>query len=238
MTTNQSPEEIRRDIERTRQELASDVDALHEKVSPSAIASRRMESARNAVGSAKEKVMGTASSVGDSAGSGLSSVGDSVSSVSSASSSAGGAASSATSTATRKTQGNPLAAGLIAFGAGWLVSSLLPASEKEQQAATAVKDTASEHSNTLVAPVKEAGQQMKESLAPAAQEAAESIRSTATEAAQNVKGEAQSAKDDVGGQARHAKDTVAGIAPGTGPTRRSSLDAPVGSNTGGPPPAV
>lgn len=238
MTTNQSPEQIRRDIERTRQELASDVDTLHEKVSPSAIASRRMESARNAVGSVKEKVMGTASSAGDSASSGLSSVGDSVSgSVSSASSTVAGAASSATSTATRKTQGNPLAAGLIAFGAGWLVSSLLPASEKEQQAATAVKDAASEHSDTLTAPVKEAGQQMKESLAPAAQEAAESVKSTATEAAQNVKGEAQSAKDDVAGQARDAKDTVAGTAQGTGPATRSSLDAQVG-NTGGPPPAV
>lgn len=32
--------------------------------------------------------------------------------------------------AKQKTQGNPLAAGLIALGAGWLVASLLPAAEQ------------------------------------------------------------------------------------------------------------
>ena len=32
-------------------------------------------------------------------------------------------------------QGNPLAAGVIAFGAGWLISSLLPASRQEQRLA-------------------------------------------------------------------------------------------------------
>ena len=36
-------------------------------------------------------------------------------------------------TVQRKTQGNPIAAGLIAFGAGWLVSSLLPPTRKEQE---------------------------------------------------------------------------------------------------------
>ena len=35
----------------------------------------------------------------------------------------------------RKAQGSPIAAGLIAFGAGLLVSSMLPASRAEQQAA-------------------------------------------------------------------------------------------------------
>ena len=39
-----------------------------------------------------------------------------------------------------KTQGNPLAAGLIAFGAGLLVSSLIPPSEKEREAADAERD--------------------------------------------------------------------------------------------------
>lgn len=171
--TEQNADALRRDIERTRYELASDVDRLHEKVSPSAIARRRTESLRNAFTSAKDKIMGGASATS----SGIGSIADSTSS----------GLSDATSTAARKAEGNPLAAGLVAFGAGWLISSLVPATEKEQQAAEAVKEKASEHGDTLTAPVMEAGQQLKESLAPAAQSAAESVKSTAAEAAENVK---------------------------------------------------
>jgi hypothetical protein len=40
--------------------------------------------------------------------------------------------------------GNPLAAGLIAFGAGWLVSSLLPATRREQELADQAKQVAQE----------------------------------------------------------------------------------------------
>ncbi len=171
--STQNPEEIRRDIERTRAELASDVDTLHEKVSPSAIASRRTEAVKSRFSSAKDSVMGSASSA-------TSSVGDT----------AGGAPTAVRS----KTQGNPLAAGMIAFGAGWLVSSLLPASEKEKQATLEAKDKVSEHSDTLTAPLKEAAQSAKDNLQPHAQHAAESVKSTATDAAGTVKDEAQSAK--------------------------------------------
>ena len=81
--------------------------------------------------------------------------------------------------ARQKTQGNPLAAGVIAFGAGWLLSSLLPASEKEKQVAAAVKDKASEHSDKLTAPLSEAAQQATENLREPAKQAVESIKSTA-----------------------------------------------------------
>src|SRR3954471_20628164 len=136
MTTN-NPEEIRRDIERTRRELSQDVDALTEKVTPGRIVERRVERARGAATSLKERVMGSASGTASGTQDKMSSVSGSVS----------GAASSVADTAThapqmavQKTQGNPLAAGLIAFGAGWLISSILPASQKEQQAATALKE--------------------------------------------------------------------------------------------------
>ena len=50
--------------------------------------------------------------------------------------------STAATAARRQTQGNPLAAGLIAFGVGWLVSSLLPDSQKERELAHQLKDRA------------------------------------------------------------------------------------------------
>jgi uncharacterized protein YjbJ (UPF0337 family) len=181
--TTQTPEEIRRDIERTRYELASDVDTLHEKVSPSAIASRRTRATKNRLGSIKDRVMGSAHGMTGSA--------------SSTGSDVAGSVKQAPTAVRQQTQGNPLAAGVIAFGAGWLISSLLPSTEKEQQAALAAKDQVQEHSDTLTAPLKEAAQGAKDNLQPKAQEAADSVKSTATDAAGTVKGEAQGAKDDL-----------------------------------------
>ena len=55
------PDQIRAEIERTRAELSQDVDALGEKVSPSAIVERRKERLMDKVTSVKERVMGSAS---------------------------------------------------------------------------------------------------------------------------------------------------------------------------------
>lgn len=200
--STQTADDIRREIEQTRRELASDVDTLQEKVSPSAVASRKVESARSALITAKEKVMGGASTATSTASSG---VGSSLGSV-------GDAVSATPQQVTAKTRGNPLAAGVIAFGAGWLVSSLLPASKKEQRAVTQLKDAASEHSDTLIAPVKEAAQAVKDEMAPVAKEAADSLKVTATDATENVKGEASSATQDVTGQAQQAREQVSGSA--------------------------
>jgi hypothetical protein len=194
--TGGDPDEIRRDIESTRRELSHNVDALTEKVSPPRIVARRMDRAKNSIGTMKERVMGVASSTTGSAGSGLSTAGDKATS---AAATASETVSAAPDTARQKTQGNPLAAGVIAFGAGWLLSSLLPATEREQQAATAVKDKASEHSDALKEPLAEAAGALKENLREPAAEAVESVKSTAADATANVQDEAQSAKANVSG---------------------------------------
>ena len=51
------PDRIRREIETTRNELSSDVDALTDKVNPRRIAGDRVGQARGAVTRAKEKMM-------------------------------------------------------------------------------------------------------------------------------------------------------------------------------------
>jgi hypothetical protein len=56
--------------------------------------------------------------------------------VTSAASSVADAASSAPDMARRQTRGNPLAAGLIALGVGWLASSLLPLTEAANEIRT------------------------------------------------------------------------------------------------------
>jgi gas vesicle protein len=231
MTSN-TPEDIRRDIEATRSDLSRDVDALTEKVSPARVVERRVDRAKGALSGVKDTVMGGSSdspydngSGGASSSSGgLSAAGDTLSA---ATSSVSDAASSAPEQARARTQGNPLAAGLVAFGAGWLISSLLPASEKEQQAATAVKEKASEHSDTLKQPLTEAAQEIKENLKEPAAQAAQSVKSTAQEGAEAVKGEARSAADDVSSQARDSKEQVAdpsGTSTGAPSTGDTSLD--------------
>jgi hypothetical protein len=209
-----NPEDIKRDIEATREELSRDVDALSEKVSPSRVLERRVDKAKEAVGGVKDKVMGVATSAGDNGG--LSPQDK----VSSAASTVAGAATSAPDVARSQTRGNPLAAGLIAFGVGWLASSLLPATQKEQDVALAVKDMAGEHADAIKAPLTEAANEMKDNLREPVQHAAESVKSTAQDGAANVQGEAKSAAQDVQGDAQQAKESVSDVS-GTPVTTRA-----------------
>ena len=123
-----TPDQLRGQIEATRADMSRDVDALADKVSPSAIANRRIDSVRGAAVSVKERVMGVASHTGDAASSLSAKASDYGSMVSDQ-------VSDTPDLVRSRAQGNPLAAGLIAFGAGLLVSSMLPASEREQRAA-------------------------------------------------------------------------------------------------------
>ena len=228
MTTSNDPDEIRADIERTRATLSNDVDDLAESVKPQSVARRQVDKVKDAVGNVKDRVMG--SDVDDSRDSTVGTVSDKASAakdavadrayaakdavadkayaardtVSEKASDAADAVREAPTTLKRKTQGNPLAAGLVAFGLGMLVSSLIPSSEKERQAVSQLQDN--------LEPVKqkatEVAQDVGESLKPAAQEAAQSVKSTAQEGVENVKQEGQSAAQDVKDQAQDSKDTV------------------------------
>jgi uncharacterized protein YjbJ (UPF0337 family) len=214
--TSSDPEVIRRQIEDTRRELSYDVDALNEKVNPARVVDRRVTAAKGRITSVKEKVMGSAQDTTSSAqGMASNAAGSVQSAASSAADTVQGAASSAADAVqqapdaiVRQTQGNPLAAGLIAFGVGWLVSSLLPASEKEKQLAQQAESAVREHKDALLEPAKQAAQEMGEQLKPAAQEAMESVKSTAQDAASTVAEEGKSAAADVQGQAQQAKETV------------------------------
>jgi hypothetical protein len=214
--TSSDPDVIRRQIEDTRRELSYDVDALNEKVNPTRVVDRRVTAAKGRMSRMKDKVMGSAqdtrSSVQGTASNAAGSVQDMASnaagSVQDAASSAATAVQQAPDTVMRQAQGNPLAAGLIAFGVGWLVSSLMPVSEKERQLAQQAETVVREHKDTLLEPAKQAAQEMGEQLKPAAQQAVEEVKATAQDAAATVKDEGQSAAQDVKDQAQQSKETV------------------------------
>ena len=172
-----NPDQIKADIETTRSNLGQDVDALADKVTPSKIVDRQVGKVRSAVGSVRDQVMGAASD-------------------------AGGGVGDASQRAVAKAKGNPLAVGLIAFGAGLLAASLIPASAKEKEIAGTLKDAA----QPLVEKAKDAAREVGENLREPAQEAVASVRDAATDAVDTVKSEAGSAKDDVAGEAKHVAE--------------------------------
>lgn len=59
----QSAEELTTQIEQTRNRMASDVDALQDRVSPSAMVERRKVATKQRLGSVKDRVMGAKDSV-------------------------------------------------------------------------------------------------------------------------------------------------------------------------------
>jgi hypothetical protein len=194
MTTSNNPEELRTEIEQTRANLSQNVNALGEAVTPGAIARRQVDKVKGAGVGVKDKIMGSADDARSSVSGSASGLGDS----------AGNMAGNAQQSARRKTQGNPLAAGLIALGAGWLVGSLLPASEKERQAAATVKEKAQPVVSEAQSLAKDAAQNLQQP----AQDAVDSVKATAQDAAETVKSEGQTAGQDVKASVQDSKETV------------------------------
>lgn len=181
-----SPDEIRANIERTRSELGSDVDALADKVNPSKIVDRQVDRVRGAFGSVRERVMGAADDASSSLSGAASSVGDVKDRV------------------VAKAEGSPLAVGLIAFGVGLVVASLIPASSKEKELAETVKDQAQPLVDQATNVAKEVGEHLKEP----AQNAVTAVKESAQESVAAVKDEAQTAAGDVKDQAQHARENI------------------------------
>jgi uncharacterized phage infection (PIP) family protein YhgE len=191
-----SPEQIQAEIEQTRSSLSENVDRLGDKVSPGKVVGRRVDKVKDSVSTVRDKVMGSSSDGGGVKG-GMSSARDTLgsasSSISDAASSVGDAASNAPQAMRRQTQGNPLAAGLIAFGVGWMLSSLAPATEKEKQVAAKVEDKATQ----LAEPLKQQAQEMASDMKEPLQQATEELKSTASDAASETADQAKSSMGDV-----------------------------------------
>lgn len=179
----ESTEQLSMDIAHTRARLSADVDELGDKVSPSQAMHRRTRAVRNRFGRLKDHVMGTTQDVGSSLGNSAQQAGDSV----------GQTASSAAHGIERRTEGSPLVAGLVAFGAGMLLSAAFPATEAEQRIARQGVEAAKEHGQPVMDEVKSAASDIGQDLKESAREGAEEVKSAAQSSAENVRHESQSA---------------------------------------------
>jgi hypothetical protein len=221
MSVSNDPDEIRADIERTRAELSDDVDALADTANPKNIAKRQASRVKQAAVGVKEHIMGSSDDDTDSGrvGDAKYAVQDKASDAKYAvqekaadakyalqdkASSVGDAVSNAPAQIKQRARGNPLAAGLIAFGAGLLVSSLIPSSQREQEAVSTLQEKA----EPLKEKATEAAKEVASNLQEPAQQAAQSVKETAAEGVQTVKDEGASAKQDVQGQVQDSASTV------------------------------
>jgi len=204
----QEPDRLRQDIENTRASLTRDVDMLAEKTSPTKVAQRRwtavkekvMGSSDNATSAvqdkastAKDAVQDKASQLGDKASDLSSKAGDKAHD-------AAEAVKSAPAAITQQAQGNPLAAGIIAFGVGMLAATLIPVTDVEKRAGAQLK----EQSGDLTDKVKDVAAEMKDDLSGTVQQAVGEVKATAADAAQTTKDQAQSSAQDVKEQTQQA----------------------------------
>jgi hypothetical protein len=189
-----TPEQIQADIEGTRRSLSSDVDRLAEKVSPGRVVGRRVDRVKSGVSGMRERVMGAVpdpSRVKDQV---TGTVGDTAGSVADSAKDAAGTAKSAVagapSAVRQQAQGSPLAAGLVAFGVGLIVSSLVPASDREKQLAAKAEEAA-------VPPLQEKAKEVAGDLQGTAMESAQQVKEAAGSAASQTADEARSAAEQV-----------------------------------------
>ena len=111
----QSAEELRYEIAETREQLGGTLDAIGDRVSPGRMVERRKNRFMLGVRRMRDRVMGTVEQGTDRAASATDAVRE------------------APELVREKTEGNPLAAGAMAFGVGFLVASVLPVSRLEEQ---------------------------------------------------------------------------------------------------------
>jgi len=181
------PEELRSEIEQTRDELAYDVDRLADQTVPSRVVGRKWEGVKGRARTVADKVIGARDTVQNTAQDKASGAGTTVQEkasqagdkVQETARSVAGTVRDTPHTVARQTRGNPLAAGVIAFGVGLLAASLLPETDAEKRAGAAVAD----RSEGLVDKAKEAGREIADDLAGTAREAAQQVKETARDAA-------------------------------------------------------
>jgi hypothetical protein len=177
--------EVRRDIERIRAELDQTLDALGDHVRPSRIAERRTRGVRRTLTSARERVMGSASGAGNGLHGGT--AGEAVD-----------RAKEAPHWVAQETRGNPLVAGMVAFGVGMLLGSLAPPTEAERHAVDAMSDQLEPVRQAAV----EAAGSVREQAVDAGREAAGHVRDEMQHAAQEVGTSAQQSAHQVKDQAQ------------------------------------
>jgi len=182
--------ELRNEIERIRDDLDETLDELGDHVRPRRIYERRTRRFRGKMHSVREAVMGSAQGAMSSTQHGAQQVAGQVAGT------VEGVADQAREAPEKMiegTRGNPLAAGIIAFGAGLLLGSLAPATGPEQQAIGSLSQTV----EPLKDKIMESAQQVQSAVGESARDAMGSVQQESKAAVDDLKAHAQQSAQDV-----------------------------------------
>ena len=181
-----STEALRRDIAMQRDDIGRDLTAIGDRVSPGRVAERSRERTRRRVGHWKERVMGRADDVKTTIGS---------------SSDHGGRVRDTAGTAgdavVDTVEGNPVVAGLVAFGIGFIAGSALPSSSRERRLARSVEPQLQTIAEGVGGTAREAVDHLRPTVEDQVSAMTDEAKAAASSTAATARNEAEAAKQDV-----------------------------------------
>jgi len=186
----QDTEELKREIEYTRNDMSGTLEAIGDRVSPGRMMQRKKNRVSQTVGSMRDRVMGTAQ--------------DAKEQLSQTSGNATEAVKHAPEMVAQRASGAPMVAGGIAFGLGFLVAVAFPPSQAEENASAKVRDAIEPIKEDIV----ESAQQVMDHVKEPAKEHMESLKETSTEAARSVASTAKDASSSVKDEAMSSVETI------------------------------
>jgi gas vesicle protein len=105
-------------------------------------------------------------------------------------------------------KGNPLAAGLVAFGVGAITASLLPPDRASREAAEALSERAGPMTERVKSEAKEMGAAIGSQVGDTAKEAVQHLGESAKESAEHVKSEAKASGEHVKDESKRASEDI------------------------------
>lgn len=184
--------ELRKEIAQQRARMGETLDQIGERISPERIVERRKDAMRARWNSTRESVMGSPDYDESGARSVRARAGDAGSTVTDAARSAAERAQQAPEELTHKVAGNPLAAGLIAFGTGLLAATLFPPSRTEKDIAGQMQPVF----NGAKEYAREVGQDVASEAREQGRQAFEDVKASGSEATQQVKDQVAQSKEE------------------------------------------
>jgi ElaB/YqjD/DUF883 family membrane-anchored ribosome-binding protein len=190
-------DQLRREAEMQRSRMGDTLDAIGDRLSPERMVERRKAAVGQKVRGFREAVMGSPGYQEPMSARLRSQAGGAMQSASDTMHTATDRVQNAPHALAEQAQGNPVAAGLIAFGAGVLLATVFPASRTEQR----ILDDARPQLQGAVDELKTAGREVAEGAKDHAREAVEEVKSAGSQATSQVRDQATQSAQQVKGDA-------------------------------------
>ena len=190
-------DQLRRDAEMQRSRMGDTLEAIGDRLSPERMVERRKAAVGQKLRSMKESVMGSPGYEEPATERLRTQAGDALQSATQSVQSATEHMQQAPQALADQTRGNPVAAGIIAFGAGVLLATVLPGSRTEQRLVEEAKPQLQEAANQLT----DMGRGVVSDAKDHAREAVEEVKSSGGEATASMREQAELS-------AQHVKDDV------------------------------